>query len=401
MTEIVCASKLGEILIELGVFSPDEIAEAAQIATQINLPLGRALLLSNKLREEQLQVVLQLQSLIRQRVLDMPTASKAYAMVAEKAVTLSTALQQLGISSRKGDEELQTSKLAALLLDAGLVTAEQVDEALKVGFETGTPVGRMLVISGVVNHSVVARALEIQVMLREGKMSHGQAVEMLKAESLRTLPLEQAAEQRGFSKLEKRKKVRLGELLMLSGILTESDMLNVLEMGLTRPKPLGDVLVEMGLITRPVLEYALKLQGMISEGAIDIRSAACTLQQLLNTGDAAASKAKSAPDAGELRIGDLLKLTGLVDNNDIQEAVTWCSEYPAMLGKMLVVTGSIDEGTLLAALRCQFLMRNKVLSESEAREALIYAQRHRITLDDAIEELGMEIPTVYRRDQAG
>ena len=67
----------------------------------------------------------------------------------------------------------------------------------------------MLVVSGRINHSVLARALEIQVMLREGKMSHSEAIQLLKAESLRVLPVEQSAEQRGLSQQEN-KRVRLG-----------------------------------------------------------------------------------------------------------------------------------------------------------------------------------------------
>jgi hypothetical protein len=391
MTEIVYARKLGEFLVDLGVFSSEQLAEAIQIAMQINLPLGRTLILSNKLREDQLRIILQIQALMRQEALTIDTARKVYSTIQNNGVSLSTALQQMGVSHRKGDEKFQSSKLATLLLDAGIVTQEQVDEAEKVGYETGTPVGRMMVIAGVVNHSVVARALEIQVMLREGKMSHSEAVELLKAESLRILPVEQTATQRGLSKKDANKKVRLGELLMLSGVITEGDMLNVLEMGLTTPKPLGDILIEMGIINQVILDTALKMQNMISNGIIDIRAAAAALNELSRTGTVIYPEKCSVDDGNEMRIGDLLKQTGLVDNDDIQEAIVWSSEYPAMLGKMLVVAGSIDEGTLLAALRCQFLMRDKVLSESEARQALLYAQRHRISLDDAIEELGISM----------
>lgn len=401
MKETVHARKLGEFLVDLGVFTPEEISETIQIAVQINLPLGRTLLLANRLGEDQLSIALQIQALLRQDALDMPTARKVWAAVKTEGLSLSDALQKMGISSRKGDEKLLRSKLATLLLDAGIVTKEQVEEAMKVGYETGTPVGRMLVVSGVVNHSVLARALEIQVMLREGKMSHSEAVELLKAESLRILPVNLTAEQRGLSKTESNKRVRLGELLMLSGILTEGDMLNVLEMGLTTPKPLGDILIELGLISKAVLDLALKLQDEISNGTLDIRAAAASLQEMASTGRSLSQKTRAGTSSDpEIRLGDLLKQTGLVDNADIVEAIQWSSEYPSMIGKMLVVAGSIDEGTLLAALRCQFLMRNKAIVEEQAQTALLYAQRHRISLDDALEELGIEIPAPLRRDHS-
>lgn len=397
MAESVHARKLSELLIDLGVLSPGEIAEGIQIAGQINLPLGRALILSNKLNETELRVVKQIQALMREGALDLSAAKRVFSSVRKDGISLPIALQQAGVSSRKGDEQLPASKLATLLLDAGIVSQEQIEEAYKLGYETGTPVGRMLVVSGRVNHSVLARALEIQVMLREGKMSHGQAVELLKAESLRILPVEQTAEQRGLSRQDPNKRVRLGELLMLSGVLTENDMLDVLEMGLTTPKPLGDILMEKGLISKPVLDMALKLQDLISKGSLDIRVAAVALQELVSTGKVVDPATCNANDASEMRLGDLLQQTGLVDDDDIQDAITLSSTYPAIIGKMLVVSGSIDEGTLLAAIRCQFLMRNKALNEEDARQALLYAQRHRISLDDALEELGIQIPASLRR----
>lgn len=398
--ETASARKLGELLVDLGVFTEEEIRETVQIAVQIGLPLGRALILSNKLREEQLRIVLQIQSLLKDRVLDMPTASKVLKAVRFEGLTLSAALQKFDVTHKQqSDEKMQRSKLASLLLDAGLVSEEDIEEAVKIGYETGTPVGRMLVVSGRINHSILARALEIQVMLREGKMSHSEAIQLLKAESLRVLPVEQSAEQRGLTQQDN-KRVRLGELLMLSGVLTEGDMLNVLELGLTSPKPLGDILMEMGLVSRAVLDMALSLQDMISKGLLDIRSAASALQEMASTGKAVDPKDHQvSPEEEPVRLGDLLKMTGLVDNDDIQQAIELSSKYPAMIGKMLVVAGAIDEGTLLAALRSQFLMRNRAIAVEDSVQALLYAQRHRISLDDALEELGIRLPTPLRRDR--
>lgn len=394
MTETTHARKFGELLVDLEVLSPEQVAESQQIAAQINLPLGRTLILANKLPEDELRVILQLRVLLRDDHIDLPVAKKVFHLVRNEKLSLSQALEKLGVKSKKGEHKPSQSSLAALLIDAGIVTQPQVDEALKVGYETGTPVGHMLVVSSIVNHSVMARALEIQVMLREGKMSHGQALELLKAESLRIVPVEQSAEQRGLSRQDANKKVRLGELLMLSGILTEANMLNVLEVGLTTPKPLGDILIETGLITKELLDTALKMQEMISSGLIDIRAAASVLQEMSVTGKVVDPSECKLSESPELRIGDLLRNAGLVDSDDIQEAIALSSQYPAMIGKMLLAAGSIDEGTLLAALRCQFLLRNKAISDDEAQEALLYAQRHRISLDDALEELGIRNQTI-------
>ncbi len=70
-----------------------------------------------------------------------------------------------------------------------------------------------------------------------------------------------------------RKRIRLGELFMMAGILTENDILNALEYGLISTRPLGDVLVEMGLLTRAILQLSLNLQDSLSTGELDLRAA--------------------------------------------------------------------------------------------------------------------------------
>lgn len=198
-----------------------------------------------------------------------------------------------------------------------------------------------------------------------------------------------------------RRNIRLGELFILAGILTESDMMNAVELSLTREEPLGAVLITLGLITTDQLRLALRLQESISVGSIDIQAATDTL--LLETGNTLIPKlTDSEPetntkrsrlaqqnDAPKLRIGELLKLCGFVLEEEIQSAIALARDYPSVLGRMLVVNGYIDESTLLAALRCQFMVRNKLITVDEAVSAMQYARQMKLSFDDALDELGI------------
>jgi hypothetical protein len=87
----------------------------------------------------------------------------------------------------------------------------------------------------------------------------------------------------------------------------------------------------------------------------------------------------------------LLKLAGLIKDEDIKQAIELSTKYPSVIGKMLVVAGAIDEATLLAALRCQFLLRHGMIPVETAVQGLQLAQKKHMSIDDALDELGVKL----------
>jgi hypothetical protein len=397
--------KLGELLRTLNIVGASELAETIKLAVQVGLPLGRALVLSGHLTEEELDIALEIQTLIKKNDLPVPIAGRAFNLVRSDGVSLHEALKKSGWT-QSSEAAPAPSRLGSLLCDAKLITRDQLEEAQKTSYETGLPLGRMLVLMGMLSHPILAKALEMQRMIREGTLSHNQAV--LNLHSSGALEIEESLAQQGLEKGTGRKAIRLGELLMLSGLLTEGDIMNALEHGLTHNKPLGDVLMELGLVNKSILELALELQTSVCDGSLNIHAATDTLHYVASTGDtssshAAAQKAaeerQSQADKGKVvRLGELLQMSGFVDQEDIQQAIDLSTKYPSLIGKMLVVSGAIDEATLLSALRCQFLLRNGHINIDNSIRALQYAKQNHLSLDDALEELGIKVPPTVRRD---
>ncbi len=56
---------------------------------------------------------------------------------------------------------------------------------------------------------------------------------------------------------------------------------------------------------------------------------------------------------------------------------------------MLVISGAIDEATLISSLRCQYLLKHGLITLEDAIKTLQFAREHQISLDDALEELGL------------
>lgn len=382
--------KLGELLRALGAVEPADLTETVKLAVQVGLPLGRALVLSGHLNEDELDAALEVQALLKSGNLTLTVAQKAFGQVRAGA-QLQDALEAAGWD-RPAGVRAYPSRLGSLLFDAKIISKQQLEEAQRASYETGMPLGRMLNLMGLLSQRMLATALDLQRAVRDERISHNQAV--LELHTVHQAEADAPRPEREMA--VGRKPIRLGEILMLSGVLTESDIMNALEHGLTSSKPLGDVLLDMGLVTRPILNLALELQASVCDGSINIHAATDTLGYVASTGESPAAAveelSKNVVEGESVKLGELLKLSGFIEEDDIKQAIDLSSKYPSLIGKMLVVSGAIDEATLLAALRCQFLLRSGHVSRDDAVEALKFAKDRHLSLDDALDEMGLGIP---------
>lgn len=277
MTETKRAVKLGTLLIGLEFITQKDLAAVMEMATQVGMPLGRALVLSGKITDAELKIALQLHSLMRTADVPMETAKKTFKLVCYQGMSLLDALHKTGWTPSINLPK-ENSRLGKLLLEAKLVTEEQLAEAQDQSHKLGLPLGRILTLMGLVSHSVMLRVIDLQSMIRLGRIPHNEALEYLRSES--STPVEKKTSvpaQKPFILPESKKNVRLGELLIMSGILTESDLMNAVEISLSRSEPLGAVLIQMGLIATEHLRLALTLQEAVCSGALDVQSATQTL----------------------------------------------------------------------------------------------------------------------------
>src|SRR5262249_21161866 len=160
-----------------------------------------------------------------------------------------------------------------------------------------------------------ARALDIQAMLRTGKINEREATEYLTAhrsnQALSQFSPGKAAEKDG------KKVFRLGEFLILAGLLTEADLMNAVEESITRDQPFGKVLISLGLLEPQQLQLALQLQNDIKNNQETVQGACKKLQDTLN------SEQKEWLKSSETNIlfGDLLQKAGLVSEGDVSKAL--------------------------------------------------------------------------------
>jgi hypothetical protein len=174
-----------------------------------------------------------------------------------------------------------TNQLGLLLLESGFLTDEDVEAAEKRASSTGLPLGRMLVLSDKIEEKLLEQVLEVMIHLRDNAMfTEGDALEvlgMMKAHKDGNIKeVDQAQLKSFFSK--KGRQMRVGELLVRSGLVTETDVMNAVEEGLTARRKVGQVLVGNSYTTSDAVDMALNLLEQVRSGELDVSEAAKNLR---------------------------------------------------------------------------------------------------------------------------
>ncbi|HNB25108.1 MAG TPA: hypothetical protein PKZ32_21990 [Candidatus Melainabacteria bacterium] len=182
-----------------------------------------------------------------------------------------------------------TNQLGLLLIESGFLTDEDIDAAEKRASATGLPLGRMLVLSDKIDEKLLEQVLETMIHLRDNAMfTEGDALEVLgmlkSAKDGSIKEVDQAQLKSFFSK--KGRQMRIGELLVRSGLVTDTDVMNAVEDGLATRRKIGQVLVANSYTTTDAVDMANSLLDAVRAGEVDVADAAKNLREAHSYPDA-------------------------------------------------------------------------------------------------------------------
>lgn len=379
--------RLGDLLTGAGLLKAEELRQAMLIAKTQGLPVGRVIIMSGFMLEQHLQAAVQAQSLLKDGLITSDAAISALRNAAREGTTLDEALSKLGI--QQGG---QTNKLGELLVESGLVTKEQLESSLGHGKTSGLPLGRVLVVTGVLSEQLLASALNAQILIRDKRVEREQAISSLRAAKERQVPLEQALAETGLT-TPATETVRLGELFVMAKIIDDTKLMQAVELGLVNEKPIGQVLLENGFVSPELLQQALAIQTYVSSGKLR-KSLSGQVLELIQKEKLSVEAAidRVQPDkqqiSNNLPLYQFLQLAGVIGPKDIEEALKAGSRNAQLMGQMLLLTGSVDQNLLSIALKCTDLMAQGILKAEQAVIALGICWKTKASLEDAFKQLG-------------
>ncbi len=226
-------------------------------------------------------------------------------------------------------------------------------------------IGQFLVDSGLVTDATLKIALKLQEMVVGNVISVEQAYEAIN------------------------KYHNKGGALDIAQLINESPTSGNSSTATKQNHPLiGDLLVNSKIINRSLLDAILKMQEIVRAGAITKEEACQAIIKELAKMSPKKQSAATAESERELRVVDLLIRCSLIAASDKETALGVQKKHGGLLGQILVSAGKIPEKTYLAAQEGEIMLRDKEIKLEQVIIALNYCTRTRMSLSEAIKDLG-------------
>ncbi|MBS2001547.1 MAG: hypothetical protein JST44_08575 [Cyanobacteria bacterium SZAS LIN-5] len=386
--------RIGDLLLQSGILTSDYIRNALHNFEQRGLPIGKVLVMSGYLTEAQLRTALEVQSLVNDRLLPLEVGLAVLQIAHKEKIPLAEALQSSGFVQ---PEDQATNKLGQLLVSANIVTNKELEEALQTNVRTGLPLGHIFCFRGFVSQQLINTALLAQQLIRRGMINREHAIGGMRAAADRERLLEKAEINRGFVRLPMKPTLKIGELFMEAKIISEQALLDALNRSLSIGAFSGQVFIETQIAPPSVVNAAVELQEMLDNSTLAEPYAAEALMLVRKDGT---PLYKTVAEVAVFRqrknkavdLMEILTSSGQVTlvnvPGEIQERLDLNYNQASDVCKMILKHNLADERAVYGALRCVYLIDEKVITFQKAIMALDFSMRANLTVDEAIFQLG-------------
>jgi hypothetical protein len=367
------STQIGDLMVEAGLTSTENLEQALKLSKAKKQPLGRVVMESGLVTEKELYATLQAQNLIREKLLSREQALEVLHRIRSHGDSFVNNLMAVGCTI---EPIVFGVTLGRLFIDAGVITSQMLDEAMETSLLSGLPLVRVLVLHQSLTEMVAYAGLTAFLLLKEKKIGRDQAVGALKLSSMHNEQIEEILEFGGLKRYRNQNLVRLGELLVLSELISELDLLSCVERTLSEAKPLGQILVDEGIASEQMVGYALRVQKYIQDGTIDpvragqmLRDCALTGRPLeLSMEELAAIKPVKIKRGGKPSPSgfvELLNMVGLISDRDIEQVRRVAERDPEAVEVYLLKRQVLDQEKLDALKIGYTLVQGGAMSEEQ------------------------------------
>jgi hypothetical protein len=283
-------------------------------------------------------------------------------------------------------------RLGEILVEAGVVKTELVNQSLAIAKNTKMPIGRVLISHGHLSDLVIQNAIEAQQAIRDGRFTREYATKLIKTAHGNNITIQEADALIAWEKAFRTSFSELGKFLMAAGIISEDFLWTAHTESKRAGAPIGAWLAESETISANFMAEALKIMVLSRENRLSKPEAILLLQKIYheNLSLEVAAKALGLFEILEerrVRLAELLVEGKVINAATALEAIELSIEKHRMLGEILVGEGIITENVLDAALHLQEMVNLNILARSLAAELLSTVQKLAAPLDDVLCEL--------------
>ena len=208
-------TRLGELLSAAHCINDDQLDMSLRVSDTSGLPLGRVLLLLNRISTPSLDLALSLQKEVRLGNLNLAQAQERL----EKELIPPVV---------PPDSNGQKIRLGEMLVQARLLTPSEVMSAVEMAQANDKMIGEVLIDMGWVSEDLLTATLKLQEMIWKSQLSLAKAADLLNMIHKTNVSLEQAVKDTNSVPNDVQRNLLFLDFLRLSGYLSRESTKNVI-----------------------------------------------------------------------------------------------------------------------------------------------------------------------------
>ncbi len=265
--------KLADLLLNAQLLSEGQLNSFISQSAQKKLTLGRLLVLTKTVTNEQLESAIDILVLIRSKCITEELAARAFRIVWFENATIPEALAKCGVY-------LHTAmpKLGQLLAEAGVLSKTEVLNSAEIGIEVNKPIGEILFQRQLVPSVVLTAALHLQGLVLSGKLNFAQAQELLKQAHLHQFSVERMLEELGELKKN------IVAFLKISRTVTEKDLREAVELYPVYKDDCARALLASEAINLKAFKTAVHCLNLVQNDTMNMNQAILIFRSCQRTG---------------------------------------------------------------------------------------------------------------------
>ncbi len=246
-------NRLGEMLVESGMLSHDQLEFGLTVSASSGLPLGQVLVLLNRISEGLLRLALALQRELRAHTLRREQAIRRLRAGLSEAETL----DKIGIVPP------HKVRIGSILAAAGLVSTNDLSGAVRSAGKAKQLLGQYLIASNAVSAELLNLSLHLQSLVWQGRIKYETAVNLLKNASRHTTPTVNAQPIKESLMLDRNTTCTFYRFLRISGYLND-DKVDQILVAVSKDRKLEDLVYpddldrDSSVSTQPSREEVIK-----------------------------------------------------------------------------------------------------------------------------------------------
>jgi hypothetical protein len=398
MEQVQIDLRIGPLLKKMDLLKGDQLEDLLQLNRTTDLPVGSVLVMSGEISDRILRTAVQAQSMLKDGLATEDQIVSAIQIVRNQGVTLNAALKQVRWSR---DNEVKSSTLGELLQASKLVDSLKLTKALATSQSSMLPLGRVLVLTNALSRPLLLSTLDIQTKIRNGQCSREQAIHQLCSLRDRIKMVEHNLSNRASTQ-RRGAELRIGELLVESGIISTSDLLTALEMSVQGDQRVGEILLDFEWITEAKLNAGLELQKLVACKIMTKEAAIRALSHMHTTGNAfdKCVARETSPDTKHQRDisqDEFLRLAGVLAGVPVSQLVSIGDRPHVMLPErdqsdVKVFDQAEEKQIAQSAESLRQGIRDGHLNLDQSMIVMSYCLRGRMPVIEAIRQLGWTVP---------